>query len=244
MPTDPKWRVIAKKSGRPLSEVLSVFMLLMTNASANATERGRTQRWSHEDAAAALDMQTEDVKAIYDAMQGKVLDGEQLTGWEKRQPKREDSSAERAKAWRERNRTQPNAEERPDPYPDSKCSTSLPLEQEAPREEVEKLVSAGMGRGGEVSTEARRKVAAKLAIGNADPLVALYHGWQRSKAARDPDALFIRTAERFWRDASPEVRAACQPQAPPPPEPIAMRPVRPSSSLMGSPLASRGRHAH
>ncbi len=41
MPTDPKWRVIARRSGRPLSEVISVFVFMMTNAGANATERGR-----------------------------------------------------------------------------------------------------------------------------------------------------------------------------------------------------------
>jgi len=34
-------------------------------------------------------------------MQGRVLDGDYLKGWEKRQPKKEDGSAERSKAWRE-----------------------------------------------------------------------------------------------------------------------------------------------
>lgn len=114
MPTDPKWRVVAKRSGRSLPEVISVFMFMMTNAGANATERGELDNWSHDDIAAALDMEAEHVAAIYEAMQGKTLEGKRLTGWEKRQPKREDSSAERAKAWRERNRTQPNAKKRPD----------------------------------------------------------------------------------------------------------------------------------
>lgn len=109
MPTDPKFRVIARRSGRPLTEVLSVFVLMLTNASANATERGTLNGWNDEDIAAALDMEPEHVTAICDAMQGKTLDGDRLQGWEKRQPKREDGSSERAKAWRERNRTQPNA---------------------------------------------------------------------------------------------------------------------------------------
>lgn len=112
MPTDPKFRVIAKRAGRPLSEVISVFVLIMTNASANATERGELDNWSDEDAAAALDLQVEHVATIREAMQGKTIDGNKLTGWEKRQPKRDDGSAERAKAWRERNRTQPNAPEK------------------------------------------------------------------------------------------------------------------------------------
>lgn len=91
MPTDPKWRVIARKSGQPLPCVLAVFTMMLTNASANGEHRGQLLAWDHEDAGAALDMDAADVEAIYDAMQGKVLDGDTLTGWERRQPKREDS---------------------------------------------------------------------------------------------------------------------------------------------------------
>lgn len=112
MPTDPKFRTISKRSGRPITEVIAVFIAMMTNASANAAERGALNGWSHDDVASGFDMETEHVAAIYEAMQGKVLDGEHLIGWEKRQPKREDGSAERAKEWRERNRTQSNEQER------------------------------------------------------------------------------------------------------------------------------------
>jgi hypothetical protein len=124
MPTDPKWRVIARRSGRPVSEVLAVFLHMMTSAGANAqnsfanaterSERGELKNWSDEDVAAAIDIEEHNVAAIRDAMQGKVLGGNKLIGWEKRQPLREDNSAERGKAWRERNRTQKNAPERPD----------------------------------------------------------------------------------------------------------------------------------
>jgi len=114
MPNDPKWRVIAKRSGCPIAEVIAVFVHMMANAGANATERGVLENWSDEDVAAALDMDLQNVVSIRGAMQDKTLDGDRLKGWEKRQPKREDSSAERAKSWRERNRTQPNAQKRPD----------------------------------------------------------------------------------------------------------------------------------
>ena len=134
MPTDPKWRVIAKRSGRPISEVLAVFMHMMTNvganapnATANATERGVLTNWSDEDVAAALDIESEHVATIREAMQGKTLDGNKVSGWEKRQPKREDNSAERAKEWRERNRTQPNAEKRPDTDSDTDSESKTPL---------------------------------------------------------------------------------------------------------------------
>lgn len=112
MPTDPKFRAVAKRSGRSTAEVLAIFTAMMANASANEEERGTLRNWSHEDMAAALDMETEHAEAIYSAMQGKLLDGERLMGWDRRQPKREDGSAERGKAYRERRRTHANAEER------------------------------------------------------------------------------------------------------------------------------------
>lgn len=128
MPTDPKWRVIAKRSGRPIAEVIAVFTIMMANAGANADERGVLANWSDEDVAAALDTEPEFVTSIREAMQGKTLEGEKLTGWEKRQPKREDGSAERAKQWRERKRTQANAEKRPDA--DSEADTDSYSEED------------------------------------------------------------------------------------------------------------------
>ncbi|ALN73549.1 hypothetical protein [Aureimonas sp. AU20] len=122
MPTDPKWRSVARRSGQPITAVLSVFIFMMTNASANANERGELTSWEDEDVAAALDMEIEDVRAITDAMQGKVLDGMKLTGWDKRQPKREDGAAERAKQWRERKRTQANSDKRPEADTDTEIS--------------------------------------------------------------------------------------------------------------------------
>jgi hypothetical protein len=112
MPTDPKWRVIARKSGQPLPCVVSVFTLMLTNASGNSADRGVLLGWDHEDAGAALDMDAEAVEAIYEAMQGKVLDGDRLTGWERRQPKREDNTAaERKAAWKARKGSERNAQE-------------------------------------------------------------------------------------------------------------------------------------
>jgi hypothetical protein len=118
MPTDPKWRTVAKVSGQRIGDVMAVYLHLLVCAS-NATERGRTQSFSCEDVASALDIDTEQVALIVDAMQGRVLDGDMVAGWEKRQAAREDGSAERAKAWREAkkagvnaDRTQANAAER------------------------------------------------------------------------------------------------------------------------------------
>lgn len=103
MPTDPKWRSIARKAGQPLPCVIALFSLVMVNASANSDARGTLCNWDDEDAASALDIETEAVTAIMQAMQGKVLDGDRLTGWDKRQPKREDDgAASRKRAQRSR----------------------------------------------------------------------------------------------------------------------------------------------
>lgn len=109
MPTDPKWRTIARASGQRIGDVMAVYVHLMVCGSSNTTERGRTTSFNSEDVASALDLETEQVSAIVNAMQGRVLEGDTLAGWEKRQVQREDGSAERARAWRE---AQKEAEER------------------------------------------------------------------------------------------------------------------------------------
>lgn len=108
MPTDPKWRTIARKSGQRVGDVMAVFNFIMVNASANSGERGTLNGFDVEDVATALDLEDDDVRAIIAAMQGKVLDGDRLTAWEKRQPKREDGTAAKRKAeWKERQKNAP-----------------------------------------------------------------------------------------------------------------------------------------
>lgn len=101
--TDPKWRVIAKRAGVPLHMVIAVWPALLEAAN-QAAERGTLESFDPEDVAAALDLDPGQVFAIVEAMQGKVLDGVTLTGWEKRNPKREreDSSTDRVRRYRER----------------------------------------------------------------------------------------------------------------------------------------------
>ena len=79
---------------------MAVYCHLLVCAS-NATERGRTQSFNCEDVASALDIETEQVASIVDAMEERVLSDGTLMGWEKRQVAREDGAAERAKAWRD-----------------------------------------------------------------------------------------------------------------------------------------------
>ena len=109
MPNDPKWRTIARVSSQPIALVQAMYVHLLVDASRNVT-RGHVTV-SKEDIASALDVTDEQVEAVFLAMQGRVLDGDKLSGWESRQPKREDagnpesgakSAAQRKREQRER----------------------------------------------------------------------------------------------------------------------------------------------
>ncbi|MDP4546515.1 hypothetical protein [Marinobacter sp. MDS2] len=101
MPNDPKWRAVARKSGQRIGDVMSVYLHMMVQASENEP-RGSIEGWDDEDVAAALDIESDAVLAIREAMQGKVLLGNELAGWDKRQPKRHDDSRERVRRHREK----------------------------------------------------------------------------------------------------------------------------------------------
>ena len=109
-PTDPKFRIVARQSRQPLSAVLTIFVILLADA-ANRVPRG-SFGLSAEEIAATLDLEDDAVTDILKAMQGRVLDGSRLTGWEVRQPIREDDSADRVRNYRERLVTHGNAAQR------------------------------------------------------------------------------------------------------------------------------------
>lgn len=106
MPNDPKWRTISRISGQPIALVISLYVHLLVDASRNVT-RGHVDVTT-EDLASALDVTERDIESILSAMQGRVLDGDRLSGWDVRQVKREDDGNEKtgAKSAAERKRDQ------------------------------------------------------------------------------------------------------------------------------------------
>jgi hypothetical protein len=123
-PTDPKWLGIARKAGVAPGIVVAVAWALMDRAS-QAEDRGSIEGYDADGLACFFGCEPEQVEAIVTAMaeKGMIADG-RFTAWEKRQPKREDNAAERARAWRERKRTQANAEKRPDKDTDTEDSVA------------------------------------------------------------------------------------------------------------------------
>lgn len=112
--TDPKWQTIARKSGQPRYLVIALFTHLLMVAN-EAEVRGDVDHLSIEDTASALDCDEEQIALIIDAMQGRVIESGRLSGWETRQPARNDdgdeksgvmSAAERKRRQREREKEQ------------------------------------------------------------------------------------------------------------------------------------------
>lgn len=105
--TDHKWRVIANESRQPEANVLAVWMHMLVNASTSG-ERGTLEGWNDRVIAAGLGIPTEAVSAIRNAMQGLVLDGFRLTGWDKRQRAGDDEAAKKRKQRAQGQKTPPD----------------------------------------------------------------------------------------------------------------------------------------
>ena len=97
MTTDPKWQTIARKSGQPRALVIALFTHLMLLAN-ESEERGVIESPSIEDMASAMDCDEEAIEAILDAMGDRVISDGKLSGWDKRQPIRNDEGDEKSGA--------------------------------------------------------------------------------------------------------------------------------------------------
>ena len=103
-PTDPKWLVIAQRArteGVTPGMVSAVAWALMDYASQNA-DRGSVEGFDAETYAAFTGWYEDQIEAVIEAMRSKGMitpDG-RLAAWDKRQPKREDSSTERVRRHR------------------------------------------------------------------------------------------------------------------------------------------------
>jgi hypothetical protein len=100
--TDPKFQLVARKSGASLPDVLAVWAYMLESAS-QSTERG-----SFDIDAESLDclfgFQDGKTEAILTAMgERRLVEENQISSWEKRQPKKEDDTAnDRKRRQRER----------------------------------------------------------------------------------------------------------------------------------------------
>lgn len=180
---DAKWRMVARRTGQPVAHVVAVWAALGEHAN-QADDRGTAEKWDAEVVAATLDLDASQVEAIVEAMQGRVLDGLRLTGWEKRNPKREDPTAlERQRRKRER-----ESEDVTQCHAPVTQETVTPLareEEEEEREEEKESSSSVLklnardaleDQANEIIRLANRGMADNPAIGNACNPIPPGHG--------------------------------------------------------------------
>jgi len=147
--TDPKFKLVAKKAGARVADVLALWACLLEAASMS-DERGNPGAPDFEALDCALELDDGVSSAIYARMQERGLVGTdgRIASWEKRQPKREredDTAAERKRAQREREAAAQAAAPAPAP-----ASTPAPAPAPAP---------AGAGAGvtaGDAPNEAKQ----------------------------------------------------------------------------------------
>ena len=149
MPNDPKWRTISRVSGQPITVVISVYVHLLVDASRNVTNVTNVTRGhvyvTNEDLASALDVTEEAVFSVLSAMQGRVMDGNYLSGWDQRQVKREDdgnpetgarTAAQRKREQREREKLAAKLQQENKCHDESRDVTRCHDREEKRREEV------------------------------------------------------------------------------------------------------------
>jgi hypothetical protein len=118
-PTDPKWLAIGRKCDLAPGMVFAIAWALMDRAS-QADQRGSFAGYDADEIAAFMGCDEQDVCNVIQVMADKgMVRDDAFTKWSDRQPQRDDGAAERAKAYREREKAkqnngkrEPNATER------------------------------------------------------------------------------------------------------------------------------------
>lgn len=101
-PKDTKWRIIGRIAGVPHGNVAAVAWLLLDYAS-QANERGSITGYDIDELAEDCGYERDCVARILAAMEEKgFLQDGRISAWDRRQPKREDDSAERVRLHRAR----------------------------------------------------------------------------------------------------------------------------------------------
>lgn len=177
--TDPKFQLIAKRSSASLPDVLAVWAYVLEQASASET-RGHHGDIDCEAVDCMFGFDDGQTKAILDAMQAReMLTDGRVSSWDKRQPKRErdtDNSAERTRAYRERQK-QPLESGENHVTPCDATERQKNARGEKSREEEKRE---------EKDTSSSTVVGAAVAARTAEPkAVALPKDWQLPKAWGD-----------------------------------------------------------
>ena len=137
-PTDPKWLVIAKRANvRPID--VSGFAWALLDHASQAENRGFVADFDFETYSALMGVEETESRSIYAAMEAKeIIVSGRIAKWEKRQPRREDSSAERMAKSRRRAEIEPSLPlEQPPERPPAAAPSSAPESTAAEPDDAE-----------------------------------------------------------------------------------------------------------
>lgn len=138
-PTDNKLGLIAQKKGIARPVVIAVWWYVLDYASQN-TPRGTISGLNVEEAAFAIGADEADIEACLAGFQERsMIDGDTLTAWDARQPKREDDSSERVKRLRDKKKsdvTPCNADETHGNAPDTDTEQTREDSPNPPSEDI------------------------------------------------------------------------------------------------------------
>lgn len=166
MPTDPKWRTIARLSGQGIALVQAVYLHMLVDASRNVT-RGHVDV-TPEDLASALDVTEDQIQAVLSAMEGRVINDGALSGWDKRQPKKEDSGLTSTEA---------------------KTPAQRKREQRE-REAASREVTTSHAKSREVTTDKDKEERKNLSSSEPSPFEQFYKAYPRKEARKDAEKAF------------------------------------------------------
>ncbi len=185
--TDPKFQLVARKSGASLPDVLAVWAYVLEQASANEN-RGNHGEIDCEALDCMFGFDDGQTEAILNVMQsrGLLADG-RVSSWDKRQPKRErdtDNSAERTRAYRERQKQQGDAEQSR-VTPCDATERQKNAREEKSREDISPSLRSGESASDDASPTVDKKSKAKT-------LTTYLADCKRAKAKPVPDDHHIR----------------------------------------------------
>ena len=137
--SDPKWPLIARKSGQNIGTVVSIWAAILEHASQDE-DRGSVDGFDPEAIDALYGYEDGTCKSVMDAMEDKALIAEGcISSWRKRQPKREreDNSTERVRRHREAKKAATETENANNNADETPCNASEtpPKRHETPRTE-------------------------------------------------------------------------------------------------------------
>lgn len=109
-PTDPTWRLVAKRANSRPSDVWAVYSAVYDYASQH-DDRGSIAGFDFEVLADFLDLGADELGAIVASLRDRgILAGERIASWEREQPVKEDLTVnERSRRFRAKQRTAPPA---------------------------------------------------------------------------------------------------------------------------------------